>query len=126
MNQAEDNLIWIDLEMTGLDPETDRIIEIATLVTDKDLHRTFGSVPEVRVPQQEALASLRNVLTACAPRASSEPRQNGPVTHAPTVTHPPSGATRKYRWATGSVCGLQGPGPVIVETGRAGTLVSRA
>ena len=36
---------------------------------DKDLHRTFGGVPEVRVPQQEALASLRNVLTACAPRA---------------------------------------------------------
>ncbi len=32
-----DNLIWIDLEMTGLDPETDVIIEIATLVTDKDL-----------------------------------------------------------------------------------------
>ena len=27
-------LIWIDLEMTGLIPETDRIIEIATLVTD--------------------------------------------------------------------------------------------
>ena len=33
----QDNLIWIDLEMTGLNPETDRIIEIATIVTDKDL-----------------------------------------------------------------------------------------
>ena len=33
-----DNLVWIDLEMTGLDPETDRIIEIATLVTDADLN----------------------------------------------------------------------------------------
>lgn len=32
------NLIWIDLEMTGLDPEKERIIEIATLVTDKDLN----------------------------------------------------------------------------------------
>ncbi|MGH8427734.1 MAG: oligoribonuclease [Gammaproteobacteria bacterium] len=32
-----DNLIWIDLEMTGLDPRTDRILEIATLVTDKEL-----------------------------------------------------------------------------------------
>ena len=33
---------------------------------DKDLHRTFGGVPEVRVPQQEATASLRNVLMAYA------------------------------------------------------------
>lgn len=32
------NLIWIDLEMTGLDPEKERIIEIATIVTDKDLN----------------------------------------------------------------------------------------
>ena len=32
------NLAWIDLEMTGLDPERDRIIEIATIVTDKDLN----------------------------------------------------------------------------------------
>lgn len=32
------NLIWIDLEMTGLNPDTDLIIEIATIVTDKDLN----------------------------------------------------------------------------------------
>jgi oligoribonuclease len=37
MNDA-DNLIWIDLEMTGLDPGRDRIIEIATVVTDKQLN----------------------------------------------------------------------------------------
>jgi len=34
----ENNLIWIDLEMTGLDPDTDVIIEIATLVTDANLN----------------------------------------------------------------------------------------
>jgi oligoribonuclease len=33
-----ENLVWIDLEMTGLEPEHDRIIEIASLVTDKDLN----------------------------------------------------------------------------------------
>ncbi|GAP67286.1 oligoribonuclease [Mizugakiibacter sediminis] len=35
---AEENLIWIDLEMTGLDPDRDSILEIATVVTDRDLH----------------------------------------------------------------------------------------
>ena len=34
---SADNLIWIDLEMTGLNPFEDRIIEIATIVTDKNL-----------------------------------------------------------------------------------------
>src|SRR6185437_2228448 len=34
----DDNLIWIDLEMTGLDTNADSILEIATAVTDKDLN----------------------------------------------------------------------------------------
>ena len=33
-----DNLIWIDLEMTGLDPQNDRVLEIATIVTDANLN----------------------------------------------------------------------------------------
>ena len=37
MPSSPDNLIWIDLEMTGLNPFEDRIIEIATIVTDKNL-----------------------------------------------------------------------------------------
>jgi oligoribonuclease len=36
--QQEDNLVWIDLEMTGLDPDQDSILEIATIVTDKSLN----------------------------------------------------------------------------------------
>lgn len=38
MNPKPDNLIWIDLEMTGLDTMNDRIIEIATVVTDSQLN----------------------------------------------------------------------------------------
>ena len=34
---VEDRLVWIDLEMTGLDPEENTIIEIATIVTEADL-----------------------------------------------------------------------------------------
>ena len=38
MSQSENNLIWIDLEMTGLDTDNDLIIEIATIVTDPQLN----------------------------------------------------------------------------------------
>jgi len=47
------NLIWIDLEMTGLDPDTDLIIEIATVVTDKDLN-ILAQGPVLAVHQSEA------------------------------------------------------------------------
>ena len=43
--RSDDNLVWIDLEMTGLYPDTDRIIEIAVVVTDANLgNRTAGPV----------------------------------------------------------------------------------
>ncbi|HTL50130.1 MAG TPA: exonuclease domain-containing protein, partial [Steroidobacteraceae bacterium] len=48
-----DRLIWIDLEMTGLVPERDRIIEIATVVTDADL-AVVAEGPVIAVRQSEA------------------------------------------------------------------------
>lgn len=51
-----ENLTWIDLEMTGLDPDRDRILEIATLVTDKHL-RVLATGPELAIHQPEAILS---------------------------------------------------------------------
>lgn len=51
----ENHLIWIDLEMTGLDPATDTIIEIATLVTDAEL-------AEVAVGPELAIATSPTLL----------------------------------------------------------------
>ena len=43
--KSDQNLVWLDCEMTGLDPETDRIIEIAVIVTGPKLeNRTEGPV----------------------------------------------------------------------------------
>ncbi len=50
------NLIWIDLEMTGLDTEHDRIIEIATLVTDSELN-TLAEGPILAIHQPDDVIS---------------------------------------------------------------------
>lgn len=51
--QDASHLIWIDLEMTGLDPDRDRIIEIATIVTDSHLN-TLAEGPVIAVHQSDA------------------------------------------------------------------------
>jgi oligoribonuclease len=51
-------LVWIDLEMTGLDPDTDRIIEIATIITDSNLN-ILEEGPVIAVHQSDkALAAM--------------------------------------------------------------------
>jgi len=56
--QNPQNLIWIDLEMTGLDPETDVIIEMATIVTDTELN-VLAEGPVIAVHQSdERLAAM--------------------------------------------------------------------
>jgi len=53
MAADSNNLIWIDMEMTGLVPETDRIIELAVLVTDSQLNLVAeGPVLVVRQPDE--------------------------------------------------------------------------
>ena len=50
----EDLLVWIDLEMTGLEPERERIIEVATLITDNDLN-LVAEGPVIAVHQPDSL-----------------------------------------------------------------------
>lgn len=52
MAQDANNLVWLDMEMTGLEPETDRIIELAMIVTDTNLE-TLAESPVWVVHQSD-------------------------------------------------------------------------
>ena len=52
--QEPSNLIWVDLEMTGLNPDQDVVIEIATIVTDSDLN-TLAEGPVIAIHQPDAV-----------------------------------------------------------------------
>lgn len=54
MSQNKENLIWIDLEMTGLDTFNDVIIEIATIVTDKELN-IIAEGPTIAIHQPDKI-----------------------------------------------------------------------
>jgi len=54
MTDPSDRLVWIDLEMTGLDPDRDRIIEIATIVTGADL-TVVAEGPVIAIHQPAAV-----------------------------------------------------------------------
>jgi oligoribonuclease len=54
MPQNPNNLIWIDLEMTGLDTQNDVIIEIATVVTDSELN-TLAEGPVLAIHQSDEI-----------------------------------------------------------------------
>lgn len=48
----DNNLIWVDMEMTGLEPERDKVIEIATIVTDTELN-TLAEGPVIAIHQSD-------------------------------------------------------------------------
>ena len=58
MDHCSSNLVWIDLEMTGLDPDSEKIIEIATVVTDASLE-VLADGPAIAIWQKaEVLAAM--------------------------------------------------------------------
>ncbi|MGM0435381.1 MAG: oligoribonuclease [Pseudomonadota bacterium] len=75
-NERAQRLIWIDLEMTGLDPDSDRIIEVATIVTDADLN-TLAEGPVLAVHQSDTALEAMDEWN--------------------TTTHGNSGLTRRVR-----------------------------
>ena len=50
--QDANNLVWVDLEMTGLEPDKDVVIEIASIVTDSDLN-TLAEGPVIAIHQSD-------------------------------------------------------------------------
>ncbi len=54
MANPNDNLIWLDMEMSGLLPDTDRILELAVVVTDADLN-VIAESPVLVIHQSDAV-----------------------------------------------------------------------
>jgi oligoribonuclease len=73
MTQNENNLIWIDLEMTGLDSSNDYIIEIATIITDSTLN-ILDQGPVIAIHQDDS------VLAAMDAWNTRQHNQSGLVT----------------------------------------------
>jgi oligoribonuclease len=63
VNAVRDQLVWIDCEMTGLDLSSDKLIEIAVLVTDADLNILGDGVDVVIHAEDAALSSMVDVVT---------------------------------------------------------------
>lgn len=63
LSAVRDELVWIDCEMTGLDLKSDRLIEIAVLVTDSELNVLGDGIDVVIHAEEDALTSMVDVVT---------------------------------------------------------------
>jgi len=61
-NQPNGRMVWIDCEMTGLDPQSDELVEIACIVTEADLTEIDEGVSIVIKPGDEPLANMDEVV----------------------------------------------------------------
>ena len=110
--KSKDNLIWIDLEMTGLNPDCDVIIEIATIVTDAELN-TLAEGPVMAIHQSSDVMAamlggsprpLRGAHTRCRHRrrpAGRGRRRRDPDRCLPLVCLP--GGRARHGGRTGKI-----------------------
>ena len=86
--QSADNLIWVDMEMTGLDPARNVVIEIATVITDSELN-TLAEGPVIAVHQDNA------VLSAMDEWNTNHHTHSGLVERVKASVHDEHGAARQ-------------------------------
>jgi oligoribonuclease len=92
----KENLIWVDLEMTGLDPDRDRIIEIATVVTDKEL-TVLGEGPVFAIHQpDDVLAGMDEWNTRQHLSSGLTERVRGSTTAEPEAEQATLAFLRQY------------------------------
>jgi oligoribonuclease len=84
--QNKNNLIWVDLEMTGLEPDRDMVIEIATIVTDSDLN-TLAEGPVIALHQRD------DILDNMDEWNTSHHNSSGLVARVKASTHDEQAAT---------------------------------
>ena len=62
MSNGSDRLVWIDCEMTGLDLETDELLEVAVVITDFDLNLVDAGLTVVIAPSHESLEGMSDFV----------------------------------------------------------------
>ena len=94
--QDPNNLIWVDLEMTGLEPEKDRVIEIATIITDSELNTLAEGLLEsagASVPIEHAPPRAGELQ-----RSSVNPRKLGDMLGWQPEVSLADGLLATYKW----------------------------
>src|SRR5437764_10263907 len=87
-------LVWMDLEMTGLDPALNAIVEIATLVTDDDL-AVVAEGPDLVVHQPpEVLATMDDVVRKMHTKSGLLAAIESSTVSSPRPAPPPSSSSR--------------------------------
>jgi oligoribonuclease len=106
MGDAPDRLVWVDLEMTGLDPERCVIVEIATIVTDADLS-ILEEGPNLVIHQtEEVLATMNDFVRDLHTRSGLLERIRGStVTTSGAAESTLSFITRHCQKGSARLCG---------------------